>query len=39
MLNSEKFVASPALHSLISSTIELIFVTCEVKGADIDAYA
>ena len=39
MLNSEKLVASPALHSFISSTIELMLVTCEVKGADIEAYA
>jgi hypothetical protein len=39
MLKSEKFVANPALHSFISSTIELMFVTCEVKGAEIEAYA
>jgi hypothetical protein len=39
MLNKEKFVASPALHYLINSTIEEIFVIFEVNGAEIDAYA
>ena len=37
MLNKEKLVANPALHSFISYTIEEMFVTWEVKGADIDA--
>jgi hypothetical protein len=37
MLNNEKLVANPARHSLISSTIELIFVTCDVNGAEIEA--
>lgn len=39
MSNKEKFVTSPALHSLISSTIEPTFVYFEVKGAEIEAYA
>ena len=39
MLNKEKFVANPALHSFSSSTIELMFVIWEVKGAEIDASA
>ena len=37
MLNKEKFVARPALHSFINSTIELMLVTWDVKGAEIDA--
>jgi len=37
MLNSEKFVAKPALHYFITSTIEEIFVTWEVNGADMEA--
>ena len=39
MLNNEKLVANPALHSLSNSTIELMFVICDVKGAEIDASA
>lgn len=39
MLNSEKFVARPALHYLISSTTADMLITLEVKGADIDASA
>ena len=39
MLKREKFVASPARHSFINYTIDVMFVTCEVKGADIDASA
>ena len=39
MLNKEKFVARPALHYLISSTIEEILATWEVKGAEIEASA
>ena len=39
MLNNEKFVARPALHYLSNSIIELIFVICEVKGAEIEASA
>jgi len=39
MLNSEKFVANPALHYFKSSTIELMFVIWDVKGAAIEASA
>ena len=39
MLKREKLVASPALHSFKSSTIDEIFVTREVNGAAIDASA
>lgn len=39
MLNKEKLVAKPALHYLRSSTIELMLVTWDVKGAEIDASA
>lgn len=39
MLNKEKLVANPALHSLRSSTIEEILVICEVKGAEMEASA
>ncbi len=39
MLNNEKLVANPALHYLSNSTIELMFVICDVKGAEIDASA
>jgi hypothetical protein len=39
MLNNEKFVASPALHYLINSTIELMFAIWEVNGAEIEASA
>lgn len=39
MLNREKFVARPALHSLISSTIEDMLATWDVKGAEIEASA
>ena len=39
ILNNEKLVAKPALHSLISSTTDDILAICEVKGADIEAYA
>jgi hypothetical protein len=39
MLKREKFVARPARHYFISYTIEEIFATCEVNGADIEAYA
>lgn len=38
MLNKEKFVTNPALHSFISSTIEEMFVTFDVNGAEIEAY-
>jgi len=37
MLNSEKLVTNPALHYLISYTIELTLVILEVNGAEIDA--
>lgn len=37
ILKREKFVAKPALHYFINYTIELMFVTWEVKGAEIDA--
>jgi hypothetical protein len=37
ILKSEKLVASPARHSLMSSTIELMLVTCEVNGAEMEA--
>jgi len=37
MLNSAKFVANPARHYFMSYTIDVIFATWEVKGADIDA--
>lgn len=37
MLKREKLVANPALHSFISSTIDVISVICEVKGAEMDA--
>lgn len=37
MLKSEKLVARPARHYLITYTIELMLVTCEVKGAEIEA--
>lgn len=39
MLKREKFVARPARHYFISSTIEEMLVICEVKGADIEASA
>ncbi len=39
MLNREKLVANPALHSFRSSTIDDMLVIWEVKGAEIDAYA
>lgn len=39
MLNSEKLVANPALHSFINSTTAEMFIIFEVKGAEIDAYA
>ena len=39
MLNSEKFVARPVLHSLINSIIEVMLGIWEVKGAEIDASA
>ncbi len=39
ILNKEKFVASPARHYFISSTIEEILAICEVKGAEIEASA
>ena len=39
MLKREKFVARPALHSFISSTIEEMFVIWDVKGAEIEASA
>ena len=39
ILKSEKLVASPARHSFNSSTMELMLVTCDVNGADIEAYA
>jgi hypothetical protein len=39
MLNREKLVARPALHSLINYTREDIFVICEVNGAEIEASA
>jgi len=37
MLNNEKLVAKPALHYFNNYTIELMFVTWEVKGAEMDA--
>jgi hypothetical protein len=37
MLKREKFVARPARHYFINSTIEEMFATWEVKGADIEA--
>lgn len=37
MLNREKLVTNPALHYFISSTIDPIFTTFDVNGADIDA--
>ena len=39
ILKTEKLVASPDWHSFINSTIELMFVICEVKGAEIEASA
>lgn len=39
MLKSEKFVAKPARHSFINSTTAEIFITFEVKGAEIEASA
>lgn len=39
ILNREKLVARPALHYLISSTIDDMLVTWEVNGADIEASA
>jgi hypothetical protein len=36
-LNKEKFVAKPALHYLINSTIEEILKILAVKGAEIEA--
>jgi hypothetical protein len=39
MLNNEKLVARPALHSFINSTTAEMLMTFEVKGAEIDAYA
>jgi hypothetical protein len=39
MLKSEKFVASPARHYFMSSTMEEMLATWEVNGADMDAYA
>jgi hypothetical protein len=38
MLNNEKLVTNPALHSFISSTIEVTLATLDVNGAEIDAY-
>jgi hypothetical protein len=37
MLNNAKFVAKPARHSFISYTIDEMFATCDVKGAEIEA--
>lgn len=39
MLKREKFVAKPALHSFINYTTAEIFITFEVKGAEIEASA
>lgn len=39
MLNKEKLVANPARHYLINSTTAEIFITFDVNGADIEAYA
>lgn len=39
MLNNEKFVAKPARHYFRSSIIDDMLVICEVKGAEIEAYA
>lgn len=39
ILKREKFVASPARHYFISYTIDFMLVTCDVKGAEIDASA
>jgi hypothetical protein len=39
MLNREKLVAKPALHSFINSTTAEILKTFDVNGAEIDAYA
>ncbi len=39
MLKREKFVASPARHSLMSSTTADMLMTLDVKGAEIEAYA
>ena len=38
MLNNEKLVTNPALHSFISSIIEVMLATLDVNGAEIDAY-
>lgn len=39
ILNNEKLVANPALHSFKSSTIDVMLVIWEVKGAAIEASA
>lgn len=37
MLNRLKLVANPPLHSLIRCTMQLMFATFDVNGADIEA--
>ena len=39
MLKREKLVAKPALHYFMSSTTADMFMTLEVKGAEIEASA
>lgn len=39
MLNREKLVARPALHYLISSTMDEMLAIWDVKGAEIEASA
>lgn len=39
ILNNEKFVANPARHYFINSTIEDTLKIFDVKGAEIDASA
>jgi hypothetical protein len=39
ILKREKLVARPARHYLINSTTADIFITFEVNGAEIEAYA
>ena len=39
MLNREKFVTRPALHSLMSWIIEVMLVVLEVNGAEMEASA
>lgn len=39
ILNREKLVAKPALHSFNNYTIEVMLVTWEVKGAEMEASA